>query len=377
VAPRDFYEVLGVSRSASEEEIRRAYRKQARASHPDLNQGDAEASERFKQVSEAYEVLRDPNKRRAYDRFGHAGVKGAASGAGYTDFGDLGEIFETFFGFGTRGGSRGSAAGGQRPLRGDDRRSKLHLTFEEAVFGATHQVAVTRFELCDTCSGSGAAPGTESVQCTTCNGTGELRRVQQSVFGAFVNVQTCPDCKGRGDIPGQQCPDCGGTRRIRRRRTLEVDIPAGVEDGTQIRLSGEGDHGLFGGPGGDLYVALEVEDHPVFDRRGNDLFLEMWLNPADAALGAEVMVPTLDGETGVTVPPGTQSGDTVRLEGLGVPYLKRRGRGNQIVTVRVKTPEKLTSRQRELLEQLRTTLPEAQVASRSGGLWDRVKQKFS
>ena len=373
---QDYYQVLGVGRNASQDDIRRAYRQKARENHPDHNPGDREAEERIKAVNEAYEVLRDPKKRSAYDRFGQAGVKAAsgAGAAGYADFGDLGDIFESFFGFGT-GRSRGPK--GQRAVNGDDRRTKLNLDFEEAVFGATKQVPVQRQELCDVCDGSGAAPGTESVRCSTCSGTGEIRRVQQSVFGAFVNVQTCHECKGRGELPGQPCPQCGGKRRIRRRRNLEVDIPAGVEGGTQIRLSGEGDHGLLGGRPGDLYVVLDVADHAIFQRDGNDLHVEMWLNPADAALGTEIIVPTLEGESTLTVPPATQSGDTLRLEGLGVPYLKRRGRGDEVVTLRVETPEKLTREQRDLMEQLRDTLPEARVARRGEGFWDRVKQKFS
>jgi molecular chaperone DnaJ len=370
---RDYYDVLGVNRDASDDEIRRAYRTKAREHHPDLNPDDGEASERFKQLAEAYEVLRDPRKRTAYDRFGHAGVKRGA-GPTVTDFGDLGDIFESFFGFGGRN-ARGPAA--ERPVRGDDRRTVLDLEFDEAVFGATHSVTVDRLELCGACDGSGAAPGSTPVQCATCSGTGELRRVQQSVFGAFVNVQTCPDCRGRGQRAAQKCPECSGARRVRQRRSLEVDIPAGVDEGTQIRLAGEGDHGLLGGGPGDLYVVLRVKEHPVFERHGNDLHLEMWLNPADAALGAEVMVPTLEGETRVKVPAGTQTGDTVRLEALGVPHLRGRGRGDEIVTVRVKTPDRLTSRQRDLLEQLRSTLPEAQVAQRNGGLWEKVRQKFS
>jgi molecular chaperone DnaJ len=372
---RDYYEVLGVAKGANGDDIRRAYRKMARDHHPDLNQHDGTAEQRFKEINEAYEVLRDPQKRTAYDRFGHAGVRGAAASQGYGDFGDLGDIFETVFGFGARAGGR--TRSGSRAARGDDRRAQVSLEFEEAVFGVTRTLRVDRLEACEACSGSGAAPGSSPVTCTVCGGSGEMRRVQQSVFGAFVNVQPCADCKGRGETAGEKCPDCAGGRRVRKQHSLDVDIPAGVEHGTQIRLSGEGDHGLYGGGPGDLYVALDVADHPIFERHGNDLQVEMWLNPADAALGAEVMVPTLSGETRVTVPPGTQSGDTLRLEGIGVPYLRGRGRGDQVVTVHVKTPEKLTSQQRELLEQLRGTLPGAHVGRRNGGFWDKVKQKFA
>jgi molecular chaperone DnaJ len=371
----DYYDLLGVGRTASADEVKRAFRTKAREHHPDLNPGDAMAAERFKQLGEAYEVLRDPEKRRLYDRFGHAGVRGAAAGGGtaYTDFGDLGEIFETFFGF----GGRNRGGGGKRAMRGEDLRTRVELDFREAVFGTSKSVSVQRYEVCEGCRGTGAAAGTSTVKCAACQGTGEVRRVQQSVFGAFVNVQPCQECQGRGERATQPCTDCSGALRQRRKRTLDVDIPAGVEDGTQIRLTGEADHGVNGGPPGDLYVALSVRDHPVFERHGNDLAVEMWLNPADAALGASVVVPTIDGEATLTVPPATQSGDTFRLEGYGVPFLKRRGRGDQVVVVRVKTPDKLTREQRDLLEQLRATLPEARVANRQGGFWDRVREKLS
>ena len=215
------------------------------------------------------------------------------------------------------------------------------------------------------------------MRCATCEGAGEVRRVKQSVFGSFVNIQTCPDCRGRGERAGNPCPECAGARRVERSRTLEVDIPAGVENGTQIRLTGEGDHGLQRGPPGDLYVVLQVDDHALFDRRGNDLHLELWLNPADAALGADIEVPTVDGSTMVTIDPGTQTGDDARLDGLGVPYLKRRGRGAQVVTMFVRTPDKLSAAQRELFEELRSTLPGAEVAQRNISLWDRVREKFT
>lgn len=370
----DYYDVLGVPRNATAEDIRRAYRRMAREHHPDLNPNDASASERLKRINAAYEVLRDPRKRSAYDRFGEAGVASAAGRAAYGDFPDIGDLFESFFGFGSSRGRGARVA--DRPVRGDDLRATVHLTFEEAVFGTTTEVTVRRREACPTCDGSGAAPGSRAVQCSACNGRGEVRRVRQSVFGSFVNIQPCGECRGRGEKPGSACPDCGGARRQEGHRTLEVDIPAGVEGGMQVRLAGEGDHGINGGPPGDLYVALDVADHEVFQRQGFDVHLEMWVNPADAALGAAVEVPTLEGAAPASLPPGTQTGDTVTLPGLGVPHLKRRGRGDQVVTFFVRTPEKLTRRQRELLAELRGTLPPAKVAPRHASLWDRLRGKL-
>jgi molecular chaperone DnaJ len=373
---QDYYDVLGVSRDASADEIRRTYRQLARQHHPDVNHGDPEADARFKSINEAYEVLKDPDKRSAYDRFGHAGVGGGAQANGvYTDFPDIGEIFEQFFGLGGRGRTR---SGRPAPERGADLRLRLRLTFEEAVFGVTRTVEVTRREVCDTCRGTGAAPGSQAVACVSCAGTGQMRRVQQSVFGSFVNVQTCPACSGRGEVMPERCPTCVGAGRAARRRTLEVDMPAGVEDGLQIRLAGEGEHGRWGGSPGDLYVALEVASHPVFERHGNDVLLTLRVNPADAALGAQVTVPTLEGTATLHVPAGTQSGDTFRLEKQGVPYLKRNGRGDQVVRVVVTTPQKLNREQRHLLEQLRASLTSPEVVERDkGGFWDKVKEKLS
>ncbi len=369
---RDFYDLLGVPRTASDDDIRSAYRAQAREHHPDLNPENAEAPDRIRAINEAYEVLRDPAKRSAYDRFGHAGVSGRGAQSATVDLGDLGDIFEQFFGFRT-GGRRQPDA----PRRGGDQRAQVSLSFEEAVAGATRQIQVRRHEACETCTGSGAAPGSQPVACATCQGTGKVRRVQQSIFGSFVNMHTCSDCRGQGMRPGEVCAECHGQRRIEKRRSLEVDIPAGVEDGTQIRLTGEGDHGLNGGPSGDLYVALDVAHHAIFDRRGNEIHVELWLNPAEAALGAELDVPTLDGTSRISIPAGTQTGDEIRLEGLGVPYLRRRGRGSQVVTAFVRTPEKLDRAQRELMESLLTTLPPAHVARREQGIWERIREKFS
>jgi molecular chaperone DnaJ len=368
----DYYEVLGVPRNADAEDIRRAYRQMAKVHHPDLHMDDPEADTRFKTINEAYEVLRDPQKRATYDRFGAAGVRGAAqSGNVQVDFNDLSDLFEQFFGGRGRSRSRPAAE------RGNDLRTRLKLSFEEAVFGTTRPIEVVRREACGTCSGSGAKPGTQPAACPACQGSGEVRHVQQSVFGSFVNVQTCPQCRGRGEVITDPCETCRGQGRLQHTRTLEVDIPAGVEDGTQIRLGGEGEHGRLGGPPGDLYVNLSVQPHTLFERQGNDLFVELRLNPADAALGVEVPVPTLEQPANLRIPPGTQTGDTFELPNLGVPYLQRHGRGKLIVTTFVATPEKLSREQRQLLEQLRATLPSSGVVERSrAGFWERLRERL-
>lgn len=373
--PTDFYEILGVPRSASADEIRRAYRRLAKAHHPDVNNGDPEADGRFKSINEAYEVLRDPQKRAAYDRFGHAGVRGgrAAAGSPFGDFGDIGDIFDQFFGF----GGRARTGPRSRAERGGDLRTKVRLDFAEAAFGATRSLEVVRREVCETCTGSGAAPGSAPETCAACQGTGEVRRVTQSFFGSLVNVHACSECRGTGQVVRTPCPDCGGAGRTQRSRTLEVDVPAGVADGMQIRLSGEGDHGRYGGPPGDLFVDLDVAAHEHFTRDGDDVHVEVRLNPADAALGSEIDVPTLEGVTQLRVPAGTQTGDTFHLPGLGIPRLRRSGRGDEVVTVFVATPPRLNREQRELFEQLRRTLPDPEVVAQSkSGFWDRVRERF-
>jgi molecular chaperone DnaJ len=378
VMPRDPYEVLGLRRDASPEEIRRAYRHLAKQHHPDVNKDDPAADHRFKDINEAYEVLSDSDKRAAYDRFGHAGLRGfggvSGNGPGYGGFGDLGDIFDQFFGFGTRARTR-PGAGAEA---GDDIRTKVRLAFEEAVFGTTKPVEVVRRESCDTCRGSGSASGSRARTCSACHGTGQVRQVQQSVFGSFVNIQTCPSCRGEGEVIEQPCTACGGQGQLRRPRTLDVDIPAGVDTGLQVRLAGEGDQGRRGGPAGDLLIALEVSPHAHFVRDGEDVHVEVQVNVADAALGAQIEVPTLEGRTTLEVPPGTQTGDMFRIGGNGVPRLRRGGRGDQVVTVSVMTPRKINREQRELLERLRATLPAAEVVSQGKGtIWDRVREHFS
>ena len=347
---RDYYEVLGVARTASKEELRGAYRKLARHYHPDVNK-ESDAEVRFKEINEAYEVLNDDDKRGRYDRFGHAGVEqnGQAGGFGFGGFGD---IFEDLFGFGGQRSAR------QGPLRGADLRYDLEITFEEAVFGCSKDIDVARHETCPTCNGSGAEPGTTPVRCSECGGTGQVRRAQQSIFGSFVNVTTCPRCGGRGEVVTTPCSQCHGAQRIEITRTLSVNIPPGVDDGTRVRLTGEGEAGVNGGPAGNLYVILHVKPHRYFRRRENDILLNMNINIAQAALGDQIMVPTLDvdGETKLSIPAGTQTGAVFRLRAKGVPKLRGTGRGDEIVIINVVIPTKLDGKQKELLRELGETL---------------------
>lgn len=373
----DYYRVLGVDRAADAEQIRQAYRRMAKTHHPDLNASDPEADARFKAINEAYEVLRDPQKRAVYDRYGHRGLERGGSADVQVDFGDLGDILDAFFGMGGRPRERGR----RQPAaeRGGDLRTRLGLSFEEAVFGAPRQVDVLRRERCEACAGSGAAAGSAPVACPACQGSGEVRRAQQSIFGSFVSVGTCGQCAGRGELITQPCPTCAGQGRNQVRRSLEVDIPAGVADGVQIRLAGEGEQGRWGGPPGDLLVSLSVAPHPIFERHGEDLHLELRLNAADAALGAEIEVPTADGQpVRLKIPPGTQTGDVFELKDLGVPRLRQSGRGRLVVTAFVAIPEQLTRAQRDLLEQLRATLPGSGVAQRDQpGFWERLRDRFT
>ena len=372
MSKRDYYEVLGVSRNATDDEIRRSYRRLARQYHPDVNKSpDAEA--RFKEVNEAYEVLSDREKRAAYDRFGHAGLdfsSGFGQG-GFTDFG-FGDIFEDLFGFGMR--SRRTAR--QAPTRGSDLRYNLTISFEEAVFGCEKELEIPRLETCPTCQGQGTEPGTTPIRCPQCGGTGEERRTRQSIFGSIITASTCSRCHGEGEVITSPCHECHGQRRVQRTRKIVVEIPAGVDDGTQIRLAGEGEAGLYGGPPGNLYVALTVTPHEFFRRRDNDILLNLELNVAQAALGDEVEVPTLDGTEKLRIPAGTQTGRSFRLRGKGVPHLRRNGRGDQIVTVFVRTPTDLTDEQKDLLQKLARTLGKEVIPQGERGLFDRLRDAF-
>jgi molecular chaperone DnaJ len=379
VRKRDYYEVLGVPKSTGGDDIKKAYRKLARQYHPDVNKShDAEA--KFKELNEAYEVLSDDNKRAAYDRFGHAAVDGSGmGGAGgfsgdFTGFGGLGDIFEEFFGF---GGQRASATSRRTPRRGADLRYDMTITFDEAAFGLEREVEVARSETCPRCTGKGAEPGTTPNRCTTCNGTGEVRRVQQSILGSFVNVTTCPACRGEGETISMPCSQCRGNKKIRVARHLNVKVPPGVDTGTQIRLAGEGELGEFGGPPGNLYVVLNVKPHQFFRRREDDVVMEVQINVAQAALGDEIVVPTLDGDETIGIPAGTQTGRVISIKGKGIPHLRRQGRGDQLVVVQVAVPTNLSSEQRRLFGELAKTLGKEVIPQSEKGFIDKLRDLFT
>ncbi len=368
-AKRDYYEVLGVSRGASPDEIKKAYRRLARQFHPDVNkEGSAEA--KFKEINEAYEVLSDEQKRAMYDRFGHSTPGGGAGG--YDPFGGgdaFSTIFDAFFGgAGGGGGQRGPQRG---PQRGADLRYNLRLTFEEAVFGCEKEIEFRRLEGCPSCKGSGAEPGTDPVRCPKCGGSGEVR--QRAPLFNMVTVTTCDSCGGSGSVIPIPCRECRGEGRVRQSHRIIVKVPAGVDSNQQIRMSGEGESGPRGGPFGNLYVALDVQQHPLFLRDGNDIILELRLNLAQATLGEDIEVSTLDGTERLRIPPGTQTGQTFKLRGKGVPFLRQSGRGDQIIVCRVMVPTKLTDHQRKLLQELaRTFDPEVQ-GERDEGFLGRIK----
>lgn len=364
----DYYEVLGVDRSASQRDIKKAYRDKAREWHPDVSDApNAEA--RFKEVNEAYQVLSDPEKRNAYDRFGHAGLEGSR-GFDFGGFRDPFDIFEEFFGQGFGFSTRRRRG----PRRGADLRYDLHLTFEEAVFGCEKDIEVTRHEVCPECEGSGAKPGTSPSQCPNCNGRGQVRQVQRSILGSFVSVTDCPTCQGDGTVVEESCPRCHGDGKVRMTRELSVSIPPGVDDGTRIRLAGEGEAGTDGGPRGNLYIVLDVEPHPVFRRRDDDILVEVEINVSQAALGGEIEVPTLEGEDRITIDPGTQPDTVLRLSNRGVPHVKRNGRGDQLVLIRIGIPKKLSREQRELFRNLGETLGPETVVAEKRGFMDDVRE---
>jgi molecular chaperone DnaJ len=367
---RDYYEILGVPRSASNDDLKAAFRKLARQYHPDVNKSP-DAEERFKEMNEAYAVLSDPEKRSAYDRFGHAGVRGVGGAPDFSVDFDFSDIFGDLFGFG--GFGRSSARNRNAPRRGADLQYRLDLTFEEAVFGIEKEVEVTRDEVCSTCSGSGAKPGTSPTRCSNCNGTGEVRQVRQTFLGSMVQVATCPVCRGQGETISSPCTTCQGRGLERRTRRKLVEIPGGVDSGTQIRLAGEGQPGENGGPNGHLFIAIQVKPHKFFRRRDYDILLDLNINVAQAALGADVEVPTVDGLTNLRIPAGTQPGKVLTLKGKGVPHLRSNGRGDQMVIINLEIPARLNADQRKLFEELAKSLG-TEVHPTERGFLDWLKE---
>lgn len=375
MAKRDYYEVLGVERNASEDEIKKAYRRLARKYHPDVNQDDPDAEEKFKEASEAYRVLGDEKLRQQYDQFGHAAFEGANGAGGFGDFGGFGDwdgfsdIFDMFFG----GMGRQRRQG---PQRGADIRFDLRISFEEAAFGLETEVEVPRTETCPHCHGNQAEPGTPIHTCTECNGTGQVQQVQQSAFGRFVNVRTCPRCGGEGKTVETRCKECGGQGQVRRVRKISVNIPAGIDNGFRLRVPGEGEAGTRGGPPGDLYVFISVRPHEFFTRQGSDIYCEVPISFVQAALGDEIEVPTLDGKVKLRIPEGTQTGTSFRIKGKGIVNLRGYGRGDQHVVVQIYTPKNLTSKQKEALRQWGESLGESVQPAHEKGFLGRVKEAF-
>lgn len=369
---RDYYEILGVSKTATADELKAAFRKLARQYHPDVNK-EADAEERFKELNEAYAVLSDEQKRAAYDRFGHAGVRGPNGQPDFSvDFTDFADIFGDLFGFG--GFGRSSTRSRNAPRRGADLQYHLDLSFEEAIFGVEKEISISRDEVCSRCHGSGAEPGTSPVRCPTCNGTGEVRQVRQTILGSMVQVTTCPTCKGKGETISTPCQTCQGRGLERITRVKVVSIPAGVDTGTQIRLAGEGQPGINGGPNGNLYIAIQVKPHKYFKRQDNDILLNLNINIAQAALGADIQVPIVDGQLEtLKIPSGTQPGKILRIKGKGVPKLRSNGRGDQLVLINVDIPTSLNSEQRSLFEELAKSLG-SEVRPQERGFLEWLKE---
>ena len=360
---RDFYEVLGVKKGASEDELKKAYRKLAKENHPDLHPGDKECEARFKEINEAYEVLSDPDKRAKYDQFGHAafdpsqGFGGGGGFGGFEGFGGFGDIFSDIF-----GGGFGFGGGGGRnpnaPRKGDNLRATVNIKFEEAAFGVKKDVFVSKIEQCPDCKGTGCAEGTTAEVCPDCKGTGTVMSTKRTPFGMVQSSEQCPKCKGRGKIIHSPCKSCRGMGSVRRQHKVSVSIPAGIDDGQTISLKGQGNAGLNGGPAGDLLITVLVQPHARFERDGASILLDQEISFAQAALGAEVEVPTLDGKVKLNIPEGTQSGTTFRLKGKGVPFLRNGGRGDQFVTVNVAVPRGMTSTQKNALRRYAETMGE-------------------
>ena len=377
---RDYYDVLGVGKSADASEIKKAYRKLAMKYHPDKNPGDKEAEEKFKEINEAYEVLSDETKRRNYDQFGHEGVNGQGfggaggfGGQGFGGFDDIfGDIFGDMFGGGFGGGSRQRRRG---PERGADIKQRISISFEEAAFGKKVQVKINRSEECDQCHGSGAKPGTSKKTCPTCHGSGQVQSVQRTPFGNIASTRTCSTCNGEGEVIDSPCTKCHGKGSIRKTKTIEVDIPAGIDAGQMIKLSGQGELGTRGGPRGDLYIEVDVKSHSIFTREGYDVYLEMPITFAQATLGDKIQVPTLDGKVEYEIPEGTQTGTVFRLKGKGITKLRSNVRGDQYVKVTVEIPKNLNDKQKDLVRQFAKECGQ-EVHERQKSLSDKIDGFF-
>jgi len=380
---RDYYEVLGVSKSASEEEIKKAYRQLAKKYHPDMNQGDKSAEAKFKELNEAYEVLSDKEKKARYDQFGHAGVDpngfggaGGFGGGGFEGgFGDFGDIFDMFFGGSGGGFGGGGARRKSGPQKGADLKYELEIEFEEAAFGVRKDIQVTRNESCSECKGTGAKAGSKVETCKTCGGSGEVRFTQSTVFGRVVNVKPCDECHGEGKIIKEPCPQCMGRGNIRKTRKITIDIPAGVDNGSVMPLRGEGEPGSKGGPNGDLYIYMRVKPHKLFKREGINIYSEMPITFTQAALGDELDVPTLEGNVKFTIPEGTQTGTTFRVKSKGIPSLKNKMKGDLYFTVKVVVPRKLSEEQKSLLRKY-AEISGNNAEEQGKSFFDKVKDAF-
>lgn len=379
---RDYYEVMGVPKNASEDEIKKAYRKLAKQYHPDLNPGDKDAEAKFKEVNEAYEVLSDKDKRARYDQFGHAGVDPSfGGGAGGDPFGgdpfggvDLGDIFSSFFGGGGFGGGR-RQANPNAPRRGSDTEAVLNISFEEAAKGCKKNITYSRIDSCAACGGSGAEKGTQPKTCPQCSGTGQVRISQRTPFGVVQTSRGCDRCGGTGKVIEHTCKDCGGTGRVKRQKTIEVTVPAGVDDDQVLQMGGLGNAGANGGPAGDLHVYVNVRPHPIFERKGNDVWCEMPITFTQAALGAEVTVPTLDGRVSYQVHEGTQPGDIFKLRGKGIQNLNGRGRGDQYIKVTIEVPKNLSQKQKDILKEFDQSAEDKNYQKRKT-FFDKIKDMF-
>lgn len=379
LAKKDYYEVLGVPRDATEDEIKKAYRQLVKKYHPDLNPDNKEECEaKLKEINEAYEVLSDPEKRAKYDRFGHAGVDPQSAGSYGQDFGgfgDFGDLFDDIFDiFG--GGFTSSARRRQGPVRGADLRYDLTIDFREAVFGTEKEIQVRRTEICQTCHGTGAKPGTGKVTCPTCNGLGEVRYAQRTPFGQFIRTSTCTTCGGTGEIIKEKCSTCSGRGKVVKTRRIKVKVPAGVDTGSVISMRGEGEAGERGGPNGDLYIYINVLEDKVFKRSGNDIYVKVPISFTEAALGAEIEVPTLEGIEKFNIPEGTQTGTEFKLKNRGVPNLKGYGRGDLFFTVEVQVPTKLTEKQKQLLREFAKEMGD-NIRENKKGFFKKMKDAFN